>query len=114
MGLIRKLAESPTSDADRLIVSYLAGQTAQAGLWPNDDELRERFITAPLYWYLTRGRLRMVLEGIEEALRTNKAESGRYPGTCKSNTSCHRRGIRIGHSLRISPPMWKRLTGAIA
>ena len=80
VGLIRKLAEAPTSDTDRVIVSYLAGQTAQAGLWPDDDELRERFIAAPLYWYLTRGRLRMVLEGIEEALRTNKAESGDVPG----------------------------------
>ena len=80
VGLIRKLADAPTGDAGRVLVSYLAGQTAQAGLWPNDDELRERFITAPLYWYLTRGRLRMVLEGIEEALRTNKAESGEVPG----------------------------------
>ena len=79
VGMIRKLVEAPTIDADRVIVSYLAGQTAQAGLWPDDDELRERFIAAPLYWYLTRGRLRMVLEGIEEALRTNKAESGKVP-----------------------------------
>ena len=80
VGLIRKLAEAPTSATDRVIVSYLAGQTAQAGLWPSDDELRERFVAAPLYWYLTRGRLRMVLEGIEEALRTNKAESREAPG----------------------------------
>ena len=79
VGLIRKLAEAPTSDVDRVIVSYLGGQTAQAGLWPSDEELRERFVAAPLYWYLTRGRLRMVLEGIEEGLRTNKAESHEVP-----------------------------------
>ena len=34
----------------------------------------------PLYQYLTRGRLRMVLEGIEAELRTNKAESREVPG----------------------------------
>ena len=49
VGLIRKLAEAPTSDADRVVVSFLEGQTAQAALWPGDDELRERFIDAPLY-----------------------------------------------------------------
>lgn len=79
VGLIRKLAKAPTSDVDRIIVSYLREQTAQAGLWPSDEQLRERFVDAPLYSYLTRGRLRMVLEGIEGGLRTNKAESREVP-----------------------------------
>ncbi len=77
VGLIRKLEEASPEDADRALVSYLGEQTAQATLWPSDEELRERFVTAPLY--LTRGRLRMVLEGIEEALRTNKTESTQVP-----------------------------------
>ena len=81
VGLIARLATGDSTDnADRILVSYLSDQTAQAGLWPDDDELRERFMTAPLYQYLTRGRLRMVLAGIEEALRTNMAESGEVPG----------------------------------
>ena len=80
VGLIRKLADASTDDVDSAVVSYLAEQTAQASLWPGDEELRERFITAPLYQYLTRGRLRMVLEGIEAKLRTNKAETGEVPG----------------------------------
>ena len=49
-------------------------------MWSGDEELRERFVAVPVYQHLTRGRLRMVLEGIEEALRTNKAESGQVPG----------------------------------
>lgn len=80
VGLIRKLADASIDDADSVVVSYLGEQTAQASLWPSDDELRERFVTAPLYQYLTRGRLRMVLEGIEAELRTNKAESVEVPG----------------------------------
>ena len=80
VGLIRKLAEASAGDADRVVVSYLCEQTARAALWPDDEELRERFVAVPVYQYLTRGRLRMVLEGIEEALRTNKAESGQVPG----------------------------------
>ena len=81
VGLLARLAlENSADGADRVLVSYLSEQTAQAALWPGDDELRERFVTAPLYRYLTRGRLRMVLAGIEEELRTNKAESGEVPG----------------------------------
>ena len=80
VGLIQKLADASAGDADRVVVSYLGNQTAQATLWPSDEELREKFVTAPLYQYLTRGRLRMVLEGIEAELRTNKAESQEVPG----------------------------------
>ena len=79
VGLLEKLHEGPANNTDRIIVSYLGKQTAQAALWPGDKELHECFMTEPLYQYLTQGRLRMVLEGIEEALRTNKAESGDVP-----------------------------------
>ena len=79
VGLIARLAKSPVETADRIIVSYLAEQTAQADRWPDDQELRERFITVPLYQWLTRGRLRMVLTGIEEHLHTAKAESQEVP-----------------------------------
>ena len=75
VGLIRKLAGGSADNADRILVSYLGEQTAQAALWPGDEELREKFRTAPLYLYLTRGRLRMVLAGIEEELRTDMAEN---------------------------------------
>ena len=79
VGLISRLDQSPMETADRIVVSYLADQTAQAGRWPGDQELRERFITTPLYQWLTRGRLRMVLVGIEEHLHTPKAERQNVP-----------------------------------
>lgn len=92
VGLIRNLSDTETQNADEVVVSYLGGQTAQSGLWPGDEEMRQRFVTAPLYWYLTRGRLRMVLEGVEEALRTNKAETGEVP-----------RNLQIEH---VMPQTW--------
>ena len=79
VALIAKLAKDRPQNADRIIVSHLDEQTAQAALWPRDHEFRESFLNAPLYQYLTRGRLRLVLEGIEENVRTNKAESGEVP-----------------------------------
>ncbi len=80
VAMIRKLAEDSPENADRIIVSHLDEQTAQAALWPDDNELRESFLNAPLYQYLTPRRLRLVLEGIEEEVRTNKTESGEVPG----------------------------------
>ena len=79
VGLIARLAGGTVDKADQVLVSYLGKQTAQATLWPGDDELRERFIDAPLYQWLTRGRLKMVLAGIEGQMRTNKAETQEVP-----------------------------------
>ena len=79
VGLLAKLTASSVEVADRVVVSYLGEQTTQAGRWPDDRELRDRFVTAPLYQWLTQRALRMVLTGIEEHLRTPKAESPVVP-----------------------------------
>ena len=79
VGLIARLAMCPVETSDATVVSYLAEQTVQAGRWPNDRELRDKFVTAQLYHWLTRGRLRMVLTGIEERLHTAMAESQEVP-----------------------------------
>lgn len=60
--------------ADEIVIEYLREQTAESRLWPTDDRLQSALLDLPLYRLLTRARLRMVLEAIEEALRTGKAE----------------------------------------
>ena len=77
--LLARLADSPVDRADRVLSSFLAEQEAPATLWPRDSDLRDRFITAPLYQWLTQGRLKMVLTGIEEQLRPEKAETQEAP-----------------------------------
>ena len=57
-----------------LIIEYLNNQESNVGLWPSDEQFADDFINLPLYKLLTRGRLRIVLEGIEEELRTAKTE----------------------------------------
>ena len=80
VALLSKLAQDSTRQPARVLVAHLNEQTSQAALWPDDSALHDRFMTAPLYQWLTRGRLRMVLEGVEEALRSGKkAESGEVP-----------------------------------
>ena len=80
VDLIAKLADNPVDRADDVLVDCLAEQTAPGTLWPDDRKLRESFLTAPLYQSLARGSLRMVLEGIEEELRTDMAESREVSG----------------------------------
>lgn len=93
LGLINELENSGPSSAGDTVVSYLSGQTAHANLWPDDREVEKAFVELPLYWSLTRGRLRIVLEGIEEQLRTPMAESQEVP-----------RGLTIEH---IMPQKWQ-------
>lgn len=74
LELLKKLQEEPSTAGDRL-TQYLRDQTADARLWPSDEQLIAAFLTVPVYSLLTRGRLRMVLEALEDAYRTPKAES---------------------------------------
>jgi len=60
--------------ADDVIVHYLAGQTADSRLWPSNESVAKAMLEMPLYRLLTRARLRMVLESLEDASRSDKAE----------------------------------------
>ena len=75
IGMLEPLEEAGAQRAGNTVSAYLKDQKAPARRWPNDHALREAFTSWPLYKLLTRGRLRMVLEGIESDLRTRMAES---------------------------------------
>ena len=82
VDLISRLDAGQKDGADKILLRYLADQNkqaAQATMWPDDSALLERFMTTPLYQWLTRGRLGMVLTGIEEQLRTERAETQEAP-----------------------------------
>ena len=79
VGLIEELNHSGPSVSGDTIVRYLAQQTASANLWPNDQALLDAFLTSPLYWWLTRGRLNLILQGIEGELRTAMSETQAVP-----------------------------------
>lgn len=48
---------------------FLASQRSEVGYWPDDDEVRAELTTLPIYRKLSRARLRMVLESIEDHWR---------------------------------------------
>jgi hypothetical protein len=70
-GLLNQCESSEASD---IVVNFLLGQTAESSVWPSDALVRDAMTDLPLYQLLTRGRMRMLLEAVEDHLRTPKTE----------------------------------------
>ncbi|MBI4283553.1 MAG: DUF262 domain-containing protein [Chloroflexi bacterium] len=79
LELMRLLNESDVEMADDIILRFLTSQTADARLWPTDGHVEQALLSLPLYQLLTRGRLRTVLEGLEDVLRSPKTEEEHVP-----------------------------------
>ena len=69
LDLVRELNRWEPEHGAQAVVSFLSSQKAESRRWPTDADLESAFRTLPLYRLLTRGRLRLVLEGIEELHR---------------------------------------------
>ena len=69
LTLVEELREGDLTDVDKVVVRSLRSQTAESREWPDDGSLLHAIETLPLYRLLTRGRLRLILEGVEERLR---------------------------------------------
>ena len=79
LDLASRLRENGTKNADKVVSGFLKEQTANSREWPSDETVAASLETSPLYRLLTRGRLRLVLEGIESKLRSPKAEQPDVP-----------------------------------
>lgn len=67
--LIGHLREKDRGTIGDAIEAYFAGQATGSSYWPDDAEVREELGALLAYRRLGRGRLRMVLEAIEDHLR---------------------------------------------
>ena len=100
--LVTAFRGAERTKAGDVVTSYLAGQTSDSRYWPDDVEVREELQTLLAYRRLGRGRLRMVLEAIEDHQRGWKdgklgwAGSESPAGPTPLNTSCRANGRRIG------------------
>lgn len=74
LELMSRLHDSAPGDAAETAVTYLAGQQSESRRWPADREVEHAILDLPLYRLLTRKRLRMLLEAIEDKLRGVLAE----------------------------------------
>ena len=95
LDLLRELRRSEPEHGAQAVVAFLSRQDADSSRWPTDSELESAFRSLPLYRLLTRGRLRLILEGIEELFRRNpRTEETQVP-----------RNLTIEHVL---PQSWEK------
>ncbi len=69
VDLLAQLAEEPRSEAGDRMEAILAEQTSDVSYWPDDETVTSELDDFPIYKRLGRGRLRMVLEAIEDKYR---------------------------------------------
>ena len=75
LDLLKRLVERGERGIHDTMRNYLFDQTADSRLWPTDADFTASLTSLPVYRLLTRGRLRMVLEAIEDSYRTPKSEA---------------------------------------
>jgi hypothetical protein len=93
LNLLSEVLKEPEAAGD-IAVAYLTRLQGESQVWPSDAMLEEALLTLPLYRIVGRGRLRMVLEALEDAMRPHGiAEESHGP-----------RGLTIEHVL---PQSWK-------
>lgn len=82
------------------IQEFFASQRSEIGYWPDDEEVRRELCSMPIYRKLSRARLRMVLESIEDHWR------GWIPGeTSAAGMRIRRNTYAIEH---VMPQSWLR------
>ena len=69
VDLVKLVRGNDRARAGDAIESFLASQSSASAYWPDDRELRDELQELPAYRRLGRGRLRMVLEAIEDFRR---------------------------------------------
>lgn len=69
VDLLKVLDQAGPEVAGDTVENYLAAQTAESRFWPTDAMLHDSLVHARLYSSLTRPRLRMVLEALEDSMR---------------------------------------------
>lgn len=73
---------------------FLLTREGDSARWPGDDEFRASWTKRPLYWSLTRKKLRMILEALETVARSSMTEAVALPP-----------GLTVEHVL---PQQWLR------
>jgi len=74
LDLLAEVKKRPTA-ADEVIVEFLRRQKGESQAWPTDADVRTSLLSTPLYTALPRSRVRLVLEAIEQAMKTDLSEN---------------------------------------
>ena len=69
VDLLNEMHSGERAHAGDIVEAYLARQTNISSYWPSDDEVRGELTTQPIYKRISRARLRMIFEAIEDKRR---------------------------------------------
>ncbi len=90
----------PAGSIGESVRNFLASQQSEVGYWPDDDEVRLELASLPIYRKVSRARLRMLLESIEDHWR------GWLPGqTSAAGMRIRRNSYAIEH---VMPQAWSK------
>lgn len=67
--VISVIRESQPNDLGAVLESFFASQSSEGTYWPDDEEVRRELSVMPVYRKLSRARVRMVLEAVEDHWR---------------------------------------------
>lgn len=94
VDLLRALSSAGSpAEAGAVTEQFFGGQASETRLWPDDEWFVRATSQEPLYKLLTRPRLRMILEALEDDARSSMSEDQRCP-----------RNLTVEH---IMPQQWK-------
>ena len=69
LDVLQQLVTGDRETAGSRLESLLAEQTSDVAYWPDDEAVRASLTDMPIYRRISRGRLRMILEAIEDRRR---------------------------------------------
>ena len=69
IDLLQEIADSDRAEIGSRIADILMGQTADASYWPDDEAVRNSLADMQIYRRISRARLRMILEAVEDHRR---------------------------------------------
>ena len=98
LDMLKELERHGPAVAGDTIETFLNGQTADSRYWPTDDMVQQSMAVLPLYKNLTRPRLRMLLEALEDARRGPLGEGQLCP-----------RNLTVEH---VMPQAWREYWGS--
>ena len=102
LDVLKALDEAGPATAGDTVEAYLNKETAQSRFWPTDSQVSDALAIAPLYRNLTRPRMRMLLEAIEDSKRDPSGE-----GHLGEGQMCPR-GLSVEH---VMPQGWRENWG---
>lgn len=98
VDILTMLSRADRSEAGDVLEEFFARRTSDSDYWPTDEDLRRQLTGMPVYRRMTRARLRMILEAIEDHLR------GFTSGRALSEQPIRRYTAAIEHVL---PQEWR-------